>query len=428
MILLKLNRGPLVKNIKNEHPTNISLLSRLGSTRTLAPRIILSVMLALSQLVVYSPVFADAQPTIILGGPIWDHTPITVLINTTNGAQYLNTSLTALQSWRISIREFVNSYYPQFVPLIKLDFITYISGVNASLLTYDITIDFKEKVETETKWAGLTNYTLIGDRIGTAKIYLANGSSANRPFDSGTMQSIITHEFGHALGLGHANFTVSPSPRNRELMYRKTIIGEVPTFPSTLDIYALAVKYEWLEKGYFFNPNILSVTLPPSIPYRELGLRYVSVTHSPLLINGRPAVKGAWYPESYEFHTSKFDVPFNVTFEGVLYTFAGWYGSGVGSYTGPNLSQKIRVGNSNITEVAVWTATNELNATVTRQDVIIQQLNSTLQIQSSLIQQLQSELQTQEQEMRFNRLTIAILLLVVMSLTVSFFTYKKRTG
>jgi len=71
--------------------------------------------------------------------------------------------------------------------------------------------------------------------------------------------SIILHELGHALGLGHASF--SEYNGVRELMYE--VLTSPMTYPSTLDFYAI---YQLFIRGYEGG----SVSLPDWLPYAQV--------------------------------------------------------------------------------------------------------------------------------------------------------------
>jgi hypothetical protein len=67
------------------------------------------------------------------------------------------------------------------------------------------------------------------------------------------------HEFGHALGLGHASS--SETINGLELMFPTLSMNKI-IYPSTLDIYGLSILY----KGGFSR----TVQLPTNIPYQML--------------------------------------------------------------------------------------------------------------------------------------------------------------
>ncbi|RLE86551.1 MAG: hypothetical protein DRN04_19295, partial [Thermoprotei archaeon] len=94
--------------------------------------------------------------------------------------------------------------------------------------------------------------------VGTATLYLSTTDVYN----------IALHEIGHALGLGHTYSEYDEY--GREIVYPYFTPGSPKAYPSTLDVYGLAVVYSWTKIGLFKAPSKITVSLPQSIPYKPL--------------------------------------------------------------------------------------------------------------------------------------------------------------
>lgn len=179
----------------------------------------------------------------------WRKSEISVLIHPDQNPIYAELAVEAVRWWSRSIRVFTALYGHEHLNSLRL--VTYVSGVNGS--SGDITVHFVGD---------------LGPRVcGRAYLYgRAREITYSRVevslrcvgTDANLIKVVTAHELGHALGLDH-------SDSSEDLMYQYVVRDSKP---STLNLYALAVAYSWLQTGSFSVPS--SVTLPSTLPYRYL--------------------------------------------------------------------------------------------------------------------------------------------------------------
>ncbi len=200
----------------------------------------------------------------------WSNPHLTVLVfpNNTltniNNLEMVNVVKSSIDQWYNSILIFTKNY-PQYSYLSQLEFTFYMAGVNDSLLhgAPNIEIYFVEDIPSsligETK-------LLISDLNFIQK---ANITITTNNLTLMGIQNVLTHELGHVFGLEHS-FT------EHDLMYferDKNEVIEKMFCPSTLDIFAVALLYHWIETASYHPYYTTSVTLPNSIPYDVLDCK-----------------------------------------------------------------------------------------------------------------------------------------------------------
>ena len=159
----------------------------------------------------------------------------------------------ALRSFRKAVLRFVDEY-PEYSKLAEITFVN-----TTSLDQADIAFRVVKRLEGE-RVVAYTNFT------GAWTPYRSEICVECSIFDNGTREfvwSVILHELGHALGLGHAfqPFTENEHPELMSYIPEET---REKIWPSTLDLYAIYELYFHHE----FEEVYENVTLPSKIEYK----------------------------------------------------------------------------------------------------------------------------------------------------------------
>ena len=186
----------------------------------------------------------------------WTRFPLKVLVdmNQWSVPDYAVAVREALDDWMKGIWNYTQTFNDTSLP--AMSYVFYVSSVNATQ-DYDVLVTFtSDRMPPGSSVVGLTTYDYDPAMREPIPPITINVTTSSATASSLFVKDVVMHEFGHALGLGHAS---SPSTLNGpELMYYTSSKNEV-VYPSTLDVYGLTELY----RGVFSQ----SVQLPVDVPY-----------------------------------------------------------------------------------------------------------------------------------------------------------------
>jgi predicted Zn-dependent protease len=167
----------------------------------------------------------------------------------------------AINQWRTSIAQFAEDH-TEYVHLDSLTLTVYVQGFNDTLLRGrpDVRISF---TDTLPSLLAETNLYITN----TPQITSANTTAAVQGLSKQGLQNVLVHEIGHVFGISHTEFENDTMYGERE----KQVVSTERLCPSTLDLYALASLYQWIQTGVYRPYAGTSVTLPQNITYQTVA-------------------------------------------------------------------------------------------------------------------------------------------------------------
>jgi hypothetical protein len=186
----------------------------------------------------------------------WTRFPLRVLVemNQWSVPDYAVAVREALDDWMKGIWNYTQTFNDTSLPAVS--YVFYVSSVNATQ-DYDVLVTFTpDRMPPGSSVVGLTTYNYEPATHEPIPPITINVTTSSANANSLFVKDVVMHEFGHALGLGHA--ASSSTLNGPELMYYTSSKNEV-VYPSTLDVYGLTELY----RGVFSQ----SVQLPVDVPY-----------------------------------------------------------------------------------------------------------------------------------------------------------------
>lgn len=236
---------------------------------------------------------ANSQETYVLHlqGYTWSHSTLSALVVTAYNESwwspnYLNDSLRAIGQWNEALRGFAENY-SEYSYMLNMFIRPQVA--NETQPNYDLYINWsKTSLSNSTDEIGLaTTFVAADNTVRNCQVVLASRTTYGNTLSDVDMQNIVLHELGHALGLGHSNYT-------GDMMYPVYSLGGLPQGISTLDAYGVATVFAWMTHTQRFYPvaswlNQSSVILPASVIYSDLPVS--TENQPPQSIIDNPAVQ-----------------------------------------------------------------------------------------------------------------------------------------
>ncbi len=243
-------------------------------------------MVALIVLASALQVQAQPQDTIIIevGGYVWNKTTLNTLIVTSENeswwsSSYLNGTLRAIDDWNNAITIFANNY-SQYNYLSAVNLQVQVS--NQTLQGFDIYINYSQMVGVSGQDAIGVTTTIPYDNGTIQQCIISLGTQSQYlTFTEKDTQSVATHEFGHAIGIGHSNSST-------DLMYPEFDIYAAQVQISTLDMYGVAYAFQWITDPSLPLPTKQELYLPTDIPYEYFS----TAAPAPQSLSDNPILRG----------------------------------------------------------------------------------------------------------------------------------------
>lgn len=223
-------------------------------------------------------------------GLAWNQTPLNILLVTPNNESwwtpvYINSTLRAIGQWNDAIRYFASNYTSYaYLSFLKIE----PTVLNETKPGFNIYLNWTQStLQNTADEIGLASLSSENNAIIKCAINLATHTSHGDALVDGDMQNIALHELGHALGLGHSNYT-------DDIMYPAyTLLGSAHLI-STLDVYGVATTFAWMSNQIKFYPvrewlKGEPVVLPSNIQYE--GLQVSSQNARPQTLANNPVVQ-----------------------------------------------------------------------------------------------------------------------------------------
>lgn len=216
---------------------------------------IVSLQNAFAQSLQVQPIYGFSWPT--------HNIPVNVEASTPNATGAFSK---AIGTWNLAQQWFMN---------------TYMAGVGEPFVFYEtnstldsiVTVTFNQTQTTEdlgnTKWNAFHDQQGFFKKVVVSISIDLNGQDGQILSDM-ELQTLATHELGHALGLDHTTFSTSD------------LMNHVPKimFPSTLNLYA---AYLLSQSSNENNLPQQSVTLPGNIPYLTVSQAELETVTPPIV-------------------------------------------------------------------------------------------------------------------------------------------------